>query len=119
MRTHTTRLTGVVAALVVLSAFAGCSALGGGSGSGCGPGDSKIENLEPGTTGVSVEGEVVETSQVSFAIDDGTGKAFIMPASGSHAVEEGDCVAIDGRAQSGGMGGPADISIIGQNVTSA
>jgi len=117
MQTQTTRVYGALVALVVLSAFAGCSALGGGSGSGCGPGDSKIENLEPQTADISIEGEVTQTRTGLMIVDDGTGKASVMVTQPDY--ESGDCVVVDGRAHTGGMGSPADIVIAPSNITSA
>jgi hypothetical protein len=116
MGLQTTRTYGIVVALVVLSGFAGCSALGGGSSGSCGPGDAEIGDLEPDTGTVSIEGEVSETGTALIVVEDGTGTASVMTQADA---ETGDCVTVDGRTQTGGMGTEADVTIVAQNVSSA
>ncbi|QSG10100.1 hypothetical protein HSR122_2726 [Halapricum desulfuricans] len=118
MRLQTKRTIGIVAALVVLSAFAGCSALGGGSSDTCGPGDTKIEDVETGDGEVSLTGEVTNASEDgAFNIDDGTGTAFVMAA--AEDIEEGDCVTVEGSVVQSPLDEGADVFIQGKNITAA
>ncbi|MCU4719691.1 OB-fold nucleic acid binding domain-containing protein [Halapricum hydrolyticum] len=116
MRLQTKRTIGIVAALVVLSTLAGCSALGGGSSDSCGPGDVAIEDIEAGSEEVALTGEVTNASEKgSFIIDDGTSEAFVMAASDD--IQEGDCVTVEGAVSRSPLDRGTDVFIQGKNIT--
>lgn len=106
---HNVQTSGLAVLLVVAMALSGCLALGdGGSGTACGPGDTKITNAVNGETDpssasfekVTVVGEVTQTNDATFVVDDGSGKALI---SSRNNPSEGDCVEITGVPRSGGQ----------------
>lgn len=123
---HAFRSIGIALAVVIALSLAGCGALGGGGGGGgCGPGDTKISTIAERESmtnqeRVSFTGEVVDNGgggQTAYAIDDGTGTAFVQQLSGD--LSEGDCVTVEGQAYPNTMGGPADAIIAAQNVSEA
>jgi uncharacterized protein YdeI (BOF family) len=120
------RSIGIAVAVVIALSLTGCGALGGGGGGGgCGPGDTKISTIAETESmtdqeRVSFTGEVVENgggAQTAYAIDDGTGTAFVQRMSGD--LSEGDCVTVEGQAYPYTMGGPADAIIAATNVSQA
>lgn len=89
-----TRHGGSVVMVALLTVTAGCSALGGG---GCGPGDTEIADVEASGDEVTVKGKVASSRMGAYAIDDGSGIAFVMDRDSS--VSQGDCVTVTGQAQ--------------------
>lgn len=108
------RAVGIVLAVLVLASLAGCSALGlgggGGDGGSCGPGETSIGDLEAGTAGVTVTGEVEDIQRDSFIVDDGTGTAWI--TSGASQVSEGDCVTMDADVGQAPPSTDTDVSLV-------
>jgi len=106
-----TRTYGIVVTVALLVGLAGCGMLGGG---GCGPGETEITNAADADGSVSVTGEVTETGQVSFVVDDGTATAFIQRPGD---VSEGDCVTVEGRTVDTSNMGGADVAMQATNIT--
>jgi len=102
-----------VVAVALLVGLAGCGGLMGG-GDGCGPGDTEITNAGDADGSVTVTGEVGESAQGSFVIDDGTGTALIQS---QEDVSEGDCVTVEGRPVNTSDMGGAGVAISPSNVT--
>jgi len=87
---------------------------GGGGGTSCGPGETEISAAPDAEGQVSITGEVIETGNASFVIDDGTASAFIQRPGN---VSQGDCVTVDGYVfDTGDMPG-ADVTVQASNVT--
>ena len=63
---------------------------------------------------MSVTGEVTDTGQGSFTIDDGTDTAFVQ---NQKDVSEGDCVTVEGVASETGSMPGANVTIAAESVT--
>ncbi|WP_248517345.1 hypothetical protein [Salinarchaeum laminariae] len=128
-RGRSVRSVGIALALVLVVSLAGCGALGGGGGgSSCGPGETKISSVAGADMTdrqqVSFTGEVVALASPdmegaqqgnSYAIDDGSGSAFVPGL--SDGVEEGDCVTVSGSAYPNPADAGADVIMSATNVT--
>ena len=128
MSLQSKRTYGIVASMLVLAAFAGCSALGGGSSDGCGPGDTKVEDinvsledlgdLEP----VTIEGEIVAAEPGALTVDDGTGTAMIVGQRHDFVNKTGTCVTVEATPHIGMWGGSdsdtkVDVLLRSANIT--
>ncbi|GAB3689209.1 hypothetical protein GCM10028857_24280 [Salinarchaeum chitinilyticum] len=129
-RGRSLRSIGIALTLVLAVSLAGCGAIGGGDGGGssCGPGETKISSVA-GTSmteqqQVTFTGEVIKTATPegqgtnqgnSYAIDDGSGTAFIPVV--PDGVEEGDCVTVSGTAYANPVDVGADVIMSATNVT--
>jgi len=89
--------------------LAGCGGVLGGGG--CGPGETEIAGADGK---VSVTGEVTDTGQGSFTVDDGTDTAFVQSRDD---VSEGDCVTVEGTASDTSELPGANVTIAAESVT--
>ncbi|MFC6757783.1 MULTISPECIES: OB-fold nucleic acid binding domain-containing protein [Haloarcula] len=107
------RNTGVrtygLVAVGLMVGLAGCGGILGGSG--CSPGETEIAEA---SGEVSVTGEVTETGQGSFTIDDGTDTAFVQS---QDDVSEGDCVTVEGVASDTSSMPGANVTIAAESVS--
>jgi len=110
------RTVGIALAVLLLVAAPGCSALGGGGGGGCGPGETKISNLETGSMNqTTITGEVTTAGPGSVVLDDGSAQAFVML--GQNDLSEGNCVTASGYASQIPGGTPADVGFTAMNYS--
>ncbi|MBX0285036.1 OB-fold nucleic acid binding domain-containing protein [Haloarcula salinisoli] len=103
------RTYGLVAVALMVG-LAGCGGILGGGG-GCGPGETEIAEA---SGEVSVTGEVTETGQGSFTIDDGTDTAFVQS---TDDVSEGDCVTVEGVASDTSSMPGANVTIAAESIS--
>ena len=113
------RTVGIALAVLLLVAAPGCSGvLGGGGGGGCGPGETKISNLDPQSMSeTTIEGKVTTAGPGSVVVDDGSAQAFVML--GQNDLSEGDCVSASGYPTQIPGGTPADVGFTTTNVSQA
>lgn len=105
-----------LAALLVVAAAGYVGVLGGGGGGGCGPGETKITNLDPESAEqTSITGEVTVVGPASVNVDDGSGVAFVR--TGPHDLSEGDCVTAQGTVNLGDPSTGLDATFGATNVS--
>lgn len=101
--------------LAVMLLLAGCSSVPFvGDEQSCGPGDTAIGDVNGNVSSTSFKGELVETTNVSLVIDDGTGTAevfLLFQEDVKSQVSEGDCLIAKGTA-SEQKDGEHDVTII-------
>lgn len=92
---ETNRWPLAVAALLVVTLLSGCAAFPM-VGPSCGPGETDIADVGQDTAQFTLKGSAKDLNDTGFAIDDGTGDAWVVAPRAAEQISGGACIIVMG-----------------------